>query len=330
MLKGSTMHRREFIAVIGSAAAWPLAAEAQRSSNLPIIGFLDVSRGSGWGSYFDAFVAQLHELGWIEGRTVLVERRQAEGRNELYAEIAAEFVRLNVAAIVTGGIAVRAAMQATSTIPIVFAVANDPVGGGLVASLSRPGGNVTGLSLQARDLVSNRLAYLREVVPNLRRLAVMGNVSYPSTALEMSEVQATASHLGIMTERVEIRVADDIAPAIEGLKDRTQAIFVCNDALVNANHARINALALTGRLPTIHAETGYARSGGLMSYAANYPVLFRRAANLVDKILHGTKPSDIPVEQPTKFELVINLKTAKALGLTIPETLLATADELIE
>jgi putative ABC transport system substrate-binding protein len=221
-------------------------------------------------------------------------------------------------------------MQATSTIPIVFAVANDPVGGGLVASLARPGGNVTGLSLQARDLVSNRLTYLREVVPNLRRLAVMGNITYPSTALEMNEVQATASQLGMMTDRVEIHVADDIAPAIGGLKDKSQAVFVCNDALVNANHARINALALAARLPTIHAETEYAHSGGLMSYAANYPVLFRRAANLVDKILHGTKPSDIPVEQPTKFELVINLKTAKAFGLTIPETLLATADELIE
>jgi putative tryptophan/tyrosine transport system substrate-binding protein len=324
------MRRREFIAGLAGAAASPLAARAQRSGNLPIVGFLDVSKGSGWSDYFDAFVAQLRELGWIEGRTVRVERRQAEGRNELYAEIAAEFVRLNVAAIVTGGIAVRAAMHATSTIPIVFAVANDPVGGGLVASLSRPGGNVTGLSLQARDLVSNRLTYLREVVPNLRRLAVMGNVSYPSTALEMSEVQATASHLGIVTDRVEIRVADDIAPAIAALKDKSDAVFICNDALVNANHARINALALAARLPTIHAETEYAHSGGLMSYAASYPVLFRRAASLVDKILHGAKPSDIPVEQPTKFELVINLKTAKALGLTIPETLLATADELIE
>jgi putative ABC transport system substrate-binding protein len=297
---------------------------------LPTIGFLDVSKGSGWSDYFDAFVRQLRELGWVEGRSVVIERRQAEGRGERYAEIAAEFVRLNVSAIVTGGIAVRAAMQATSTIPIVFAVANDPVGGGLVASLSRPGGNVTGLSLQARDLVSNRLAYLRDVVPDLRRLAIMGNVGYPSTALEMSEVRATAVRLGIAANTVEIRVADDIAPAIEALKDKTQALFVCNDALVNANHVRINALALAARLPTIHAETEYAHSGGLMSYAANYPALFRRAAHLVDKILHGAKPSDIPVEQPTKFELIINLGTAKALGLTIPETLLATADELIE
>jgi putative tryptophan/tyrosine transport system substrate-binding protein len=323
------MRRREFIAGLG-AAAWPLSAWAQQPGNPPIIGFLDVSKGSGWSNYFDAFVAQLRELGWVESRTVVIERRQAEGRSERYAEIAAEFVRLHVAAIVTGGIAVRAAMQATSTIPIVFAVANDPVGGGLVASLSRPGGNVTGLSLQARDLVSNRLVYLREVVPNLHRLAIMGNVSYPSTALEMSEVQATAGRLGIAANMVEIRVADDIAPAVEAQKDKAQALFVCNDALVNANHVRINALALAARLPTIHAETEYAHSGGLMSYAANYPVLFRRAANLVDKILHGTKPSDIPVEQPTKFELVINLRTAKALGLTIPEILLATADELIE
>jgi putative tryptophan/tyrosine transport system substrate-binding protein len=286
------VRRRTFVAGLGSTVAWSVAARAQQLGKLRIIGFLDVSKGSGWSAYFEAFVAQLRELGWIEGRTVHVERRQAEGRNELYAEIAAEFVRLNVAAIVTGGIAVRAAMQATSTIPIIFAVANDPVGGGLVASLSRPGGNVTGLSLQARDLVSNRLAYLREVIPNLRRLAVMGNATYPSTALEMSEVQATASRLGIVNERVEIRVADDIAPAIGELKDENQAIFICNDALVNANHARINALALAVRLPTIHAETEYVHSGGLMSYAANYPVLFRRAPRIWStKFCAGPSPA---------------------------------------
>jgi putative ABC transport system substrate-binding protein len=325
------MRRRQFITLLGgAAAAWPLAARAQQPGKLPIIGFLDVSKGSGWSDYFAVFVDRLRQLGWIEGRTVVIERRQAEGRSERYSEIAGEFVRLNVAVVVTGGIAVRAAMQATSVIPIVFAVANDPVGGGLVASLSRPGGNVTGLSLQARDLVGKRLQYLREVVPDLRRLAIMGNVGYPSTALEMSEVQATASTLGIEPTTVEIRHPDDIAPAFGALKDGTQALFVCNDALVNANHLRINTLALGARLPTMHAEKEYAEAGGLMSYAANYPALFRRAADFVDKILRGTKPNDIPVEQPTKFELIINLKTAKALGLTVPNTLLAIADEVVE
>jgi ABC-type uncharacterized transport system substrate-binding protein len=325
------MKRREFITLLGgAAAACPLAARAQQARNQPTIGFLDVSKGSGWSNYFDAFVQRLHELGWIERKSIVIERRWAEGRSERYSEIATEFIRLNVAVIVTGGIAVRAVMQTTSIIPIVFAVANDPVGGGLVASLAHPGGNVTGLSLQARDLVGKRLEFLRELVPGLRRLAIMGNVSYPSTALEMGEVQTTANTLGLAATQVEIRRSEDISPAFEKLKEEAQAVFVCSDALVNANYVRINAFALSAGLPTIHAEKEYAENGGLISYAANYQTLFRRAADLVDKILRGTKPGDIPVEQPTKFELVVNLKTAKALGLTVPDKLLAIADEVIE
>ncbi|WJR77603.1 ABC transporter substrate-binding protein [Bradyrhizobium sp. NP1] len=324
------MKRREFLAFVGGLTAWPLSASAQQQVGAPIIGFLDVSKGSGWSDYFDAFAQRLRELGWTEGRTLIIERRQAEGRSERYSEIAAEFVRLNVAVIVTGGIAVRATMQVTRSIPIVFAVANDPVGGGLVASLARPGGNATGLSLQAPDIIGKRLDFLRDVVPHLRRLAIVGNVSYPSTAAETREVQAVAGKLGIDAVLVEILRPGDIEPAFETLRQGIDAAFVCNDALVNANHARINALALGARLPTMHAETGYVRSGGLMSYAANYQALFRRAADIVDRILRGAKASDIPVEQPTKFELAINLKTAKALGLTVPEALISIADELVE
>lgn len=324
------MKRREFVALVGGLAAWPLSASAQQAAKLPIIGFLDVSKGSGWSGYFDAFVQRLRDLGWTDGRTVTIERRQAEGRSERYSEIAHEFVGLNATVIVTGGIAVRATMQVTSDIPIVFAVANDPVGGGLVASLAQPGGNATGLSLQAPDIIGKRLDFLREVVPDLRRMAILGNVGYPSTAGEMRGVQIAANKLGIEAPLVEIRLFGDIAPAFESLKQGTQAAFVCNDGLVNANHAHINALALTARLPTMHAETEYVKSGGLISYSANYPALFRRAAEITDRILRGAKPSDIPVEQPTKFELAINLKTAKALGLTIPEALISIADEVVE
>jgi putative ABC transport system substrate-binding protein len=234
------MKRRELITMLGGAAiALPFGANTQQLGKPPIIGFLDVSKRDGWGGYFVVFVQRLRELGWIEGRTVIVERRQAEGRAERYSEIAAEFVRLNAAIIVTGGIAVRATMQTTSVIPIVFAVANDPVGAGLVASLSRPGGNVIGLSLQAPDIIGKRLEFLLEAVHGLRHLAIVGNVSYPSTTAEMQEIQAAASKLGVTAVLVEIRRLEDIAPAFESLKGRTQAAFVCNDALVNANHVSI-------------------------------------------------------------------------------------------
>ena len=278
-----------------------------------------------------AFVQRLRELGWIEGRTVAIEYRWAEGRSERFAEIAAEFVRLKVDVIVTTwNRAVLAAKQATSVIPIVFALAGDPVGSGLVASLARPGGNVTGLSVQQTDLAGKRLELLREVVPGLRRLAIMANVGYPDAVLEMGEVQAAARTLGLEVVTLEIRRAEDIAPAFEALKGRADALYVCTDALVNTNRIRINTLALGARLPTMHGIREYVEAGGLMSYGANFPDLFRRAADYVDKILRGAKPADIPVEQPTKFDLVINLTTAKALGLDVPPTLLARADEVIE
>jgi putative tryptophan/tyrosine transport system substrate-binding protein len=272
----------------------------------------------------------LRELGWVEGRTVVIDYRWAEGRTERYAEIAAEFVRLKVDVIVTVGGAVAAAKQATATIPIVFAGAGDPVGSGMVASLAQPGGNVTGLSVQSIDLAGKRLEILREIFPDVRRLAIIGNVEYAATVLEMGEAQAAARALGLEVARSEIRRAEDIAPAFEALKGAAQALYVCADATINANHARINTLALGARLPTMHGVREYVEAGGLMAYGPNLADLYRRAADYVDKILRGAKPADLPVEQPTKFDLVINLVTAQALGLTVPPTLLARADEVIE
>jgi putative ABC transport system substrate-binding protein len=323
--------RRELITLLGSAVAtWPLAANAQPSAKLPTVGFLGTAAASAWGPWTAAFVQRLHELGWIEGRTVAIQYRWAEGRSERLAEIAAEFVRLKVDVIVTGGNAAVAAKQASSVIPIVFALMDDPVASGLVNTLARPGGNVTGLSMQSTDLAGKRLALLREVVPGLRRLAIMANADYPAAVQEMDEVHAAAGTLGLDVAIFEIRRAEDIAPAFEALKGRAEALYVVGDALVITHRVRINTLALTARLPTIFFLREYVEAGGLMSYGPNFPNLFRRAGDYVDKILRGAKPGDIPVEQPTKFDLIINLTTAKALGLSIPESFLVRADEVIE
>ncbi len=322
--------RREFITLLGGAAAWPLAARAQQLGKLPTIGFLG---GATWESQWAAtFVQRLHELGWTEGRTVAIEYRWTEGRNERAAEIAAEFVRLKVDVIVTYSTPpTLAAKQATSAIPIVFAAAGDPVGAGLVSSLARPGGNVTGLSLLSTDLGGKRIELLREVVPGLRRLAILGNVGNPLVVLEKGEVQAAARTLGLdVVTSSEIRKAEDIMPALEGFKGRADALFVVLDPLISNNRLPIATFALGARLPTMHGLRELVEAGGLMSYGANFPDLFRRTAGLVDKILRGVQAAEIPVEQPTKFDLVINLKTAKALGLDVPPTLLARADEVIE
>jgi putative ABC transport system substrate-binding protein len=325
------MRRREFITLLGGAAAWPLAARAQQPGKLPTVGFLGPNTRSAASEWVAAFVQRLRELGWIEGRTVAIEYRWVEGREERYAEVAAELVRLKVDVIVTSGTpAVIASKEATSIIPIVFATAGDPVANNLVASLARPGGNVTGLATLVADLASKRIELLREVVPGLGRLAVMGNAGNPFTVLEMGEVQAVAGTLGLDAITLEIRRARDIAPAFVGLKGRSEALYVCIDALANTNRIPINILAAGARLPTMHGSRDYVEAGGLISFGPNYPDLFRRAADYVDKILRGTKPGNIPVEQPTKFDLVVNLITAQALGLTIPPTLLARADEVIE
>jgi ABC-type uncharacterized transport system substrate-binding protein len=323
--------RREFITLLGgAAAAWPLAARAQQPGKLPTIGFLGATP-SIESQRVAAFVQRLRELAWTDGRNLAIEYRWAEGRNERYAAIAAEFVRLKVDVIVTSGTPpVLAAKQATAVIPIVFAAVSDPVGTGLVASLARPGGNVTGLANQISDTSGKKLEFLREVAPGLRRLAILANVSNPAVALEMGEVQAAARTFGLEVTTSEIRRAEDIAPAFEALKGRADALYVCADPLVNTHRIRVNTLALAARLPTMHGFREYVEAGGLMSYGYNVPDQFRRAADYVDKILRGAKPADLPVEQPTKFDLVINLTTAKALGLEVPPTLLARADEVIE
>jgi putative ABC transport system substrate-binding protein len=323
--------RRYFISLLGGAAtAWPLGAGAQQPLKLPTIGVLGAGTPSGWTHWVAAFVQRLRERGWVEGRTVAMEVRWAEGRPERYTEIAAEFVRLKVDVIVTVGSAVVAIKQVTSVIPVVFAAAVDPLGMGLVASLARPGGNITGLSMQSADFAAKRLELLREVLPGLRRLAVMGNGNYPAAVLEIGEVQAAGRTLGVDVDKFEIRRAEDIAPAFEAFKSGAQALYLCADALLNAYQNRINILAVGARLPTIYFSRNFLESGGPISYGVNNADLFRRAADYTDKILRGAKPSDLPVEQPTKFELVFNLTAAKALGLEIPPSLLARADEVIE
>src|SRR5262245_47274707 len=324
--------RREFISLLGGAAAgWPLAASAAKGEKLPTIGFLGQSTRSAASEWVAAFVQRLHEIGWTEGRTIAIEYRWGEGSSERAAEIAKEFVRLKVDVIVTSGTPqVIAARQATSAIPIVFATAGDPVGAGLVASLARPGGNVTGLATLGADLAGKRLELLREVVPGIARLAIMGNVTNPFTVLELAEVQEAARKLGLGVATEEIRRAQDIVPAFDALKNRADALYVCTDALANTNRIRINTLALGARLPTMHGSRDYVEAAGLMSFGPNFPDLFRRSADYVDKILRGAKAGDLPVEQPIKFDLVINLVTARALGLTIPMPLLTRADEVIE
>jgi putative ABC transport system substrate-binding protein len=325
------MRRRDFITLLGGATgAWPLAAWAQQPGKLPTIGFLGQSTASAESQRVAAFVQRLRELGWTDGRTVAIEYRWGEGRNERFVELAAEFVRLKVDVIVTAGSASAIAVKrATSVIPIVFSM-GDPVGTGLIGSLARPGGNATGLSTQATDLAGKRLELLREAVPRLSRVAVISNAGNPQTVLEMHEVQASARTLGLEVITPEIRRAEDIAPAFEALEGRADALLVVFDALVSTNGIRIGTLALGARLPTMHGNREPVDAGGLMSYGPNLPDLFRRGAEFVDKILRGAKPADIPVEQPTKFDLVVNLITARALRLAVPPSLLARADEVIE
>jgi len=324
--------RRAFITLLGgAAAAWPLAARAQQAGKLPTVGFFGAYTAAVQSPWTAAFVQRLRELGWVEGHNLAIDYRWAEGRSERYAEIAAEFVRLKVDVIVTVTTPVAlAAKQATSVIPIVFAAVSNPVGTGLVPSLARPGGNVTGLSNLISDTGSKKLQLLREVVPGLGRLAIIANVSNPAVVLELDEVQGAARTLGLEVAISEVRRVDDIAYAFDALKGRADALYVCADPLMYTNRIRINTLALGVRLPTMHGFRDYVEAGGLMSYGTNIANLFRRAGDLVDKILRGAKPGDIPVEQPTKFDLVINLTTAKALGLTIPESFLLSADEVIE
>jgi putative ABC transport system substrate-binding protein len=323
--------RREFITLLAGAAVAPLDARAREPANPPIVGFLGSGTPSVQSRWTAAFVQRLHELGWTDGRNVVIEYRWAEGRSERFAEIAAEFVKLKVDLILAHNTPpVLAAKQATSTIPIVFATASDPVGTGVVTSLARPGGNVTGLSSQGPDTAGKRIELLREVVPNLRRLAILANAGNPYVRLAVSEGQDAIRHFGLESATFDIRRADDIVPAFERLQGRVDALYVAPDPLLFGNRNRINDLALAMRLPTMHTVREYVEAGGLMSYGPSWEDMWRRAAHYVDKILRGAKPADLPVEQPTKFEFIVNLRIAKALGLAFPPTVLARADEVIE
>jgi putative ABC transport system substrate-binding protein len=325
------LKRREFVRLIGSAAvAWPLAARAQQPPGKPpIIGFLGTD-ALAWRAWTDAFVDRLRTLGWVDGSTTKIEYRWSEGQPEQAKQLTAEFVRLKTNVIVSAGTSAVAAKQVTSDIPIVFAITNDPIGEGLVSSLARPGANVTGLSSQSFDITGKRIELLGEVIPNLRRLAVIFDADFPQAVEEMHEVEAKAHSRGLEVVPLEIRKAQDIAPAFASLKNQVDALYIVSGSLTTANRTRVMIFALTSRLPTIGMVREQAQSGALLSYGANVPSMFRRAAELVDKILRGTKPGDIPIEQPTKFDLVLNLMTAEALGLSIPASIQSRADEVIE
>jgi putative tryptophan/tyrosine transport system substrate-binding protein len=317
------MTRRKFVKLLpGIVVAWPLVARAQQSAPR-LIGVLGADP-TVWSSWTAAFVTRLRELGWITGDTIDVEYRWAGGSSQRVSDITAEFLRRNVDVIVTYGAAAALVKQATTTVPIVLAVASDP-GTGLIASLVLPGGNVTGISIEQSELIGKRLDLLREVVPQLRRLVIMANAGYAMTVLEAKRAKAMAQALGLEAAWLEIWQSKDIAPAFEAIRGKADGLYVVSDVLIAANRTLINTLALSARLPTMLSYGDYVAAGGLMSYGPNFANLFRQAADMVDKILRGTKPSDIPVEQPSKFELVINLETAKALGITVPESLLAIA-----
>jgi putative ABC transport system substrate-binding protein len=326
------MRRREFITLLGgTAAVWPLAAHAQQQGKLATVGLLGSGTAAAQSTWTAAFVQRMRELDWIEGRNLTIQYRWAEGHTERLASLANELVRLNVDVILTHNTPPPlAAKQATSVIPIVFATAGDPVGSGIVASLARPGGNITGLSSEAPDAAGKKLELLREVVPGLHRLATLADVNNPYATIDVRKIKQSAGNLGIEVASFEVRRSEELDSTFEMLKGRTDALYVLPVPLLFTNRVRINTLALSARLPTLHGVREYVEAGGLMSYGPNWPSMWRRAADLVDKILRGAKPADIPVEQPTEFDLVINLTTAKALGLTIPDKLLAIANEVIE
>ena len=326
--------RTPFIVVLSlSLLAAPVTAGAQPPRKVPRIGYLVLppllEKPSPERA---AFLDALSELGYVEGKTVSIEYRSAGWNAELLPDLAEELVRLNVDAIVTGGggATAEAARQATKTIPIVVAASADPVGLGLVASLARPGGNITGTSLMAPELGSKRLELLKETVPKISRVAVLW---HPRGAgrLEWQQTEAAARRLGVTLQSYEVRNADDVARALEAMtKKRPDAVIMFFDPLTSGYRVIISDFALKNRLPTIFGSREFAAAGGLMSYGPNIPELFRRAAVYVDKILKGAKPRDLPIEQPTKFELIVNLKTAKALGLTIPPSVLIRADQVVQ
>jgi putative ABC transport system substrate-binding protein len=329
------VHRRAFLSTIaGGLLAAPLGGEAQQSAKMPRVGYLSPGSPSDPARLrrFDAFRQGLRELGYVEGQSIALEPRWAEGKYERYAALATDLVRLKVDVIVVvGGAATRAAQQATGAIPIVMSVVNDPVGGGLVPSLARPGGNVTGLTIMTSDLVGKQLGLLKEMLPRVSQVTLLGNRANPGTAPQLREAEDAAQALGVRLRILEARVPREIDNAFAAMtRERPGALLTLDDAIFTNQVRQIAELAAKLRLPAIYGTREYTEAGGLIAYGANRLELERRAATYVDKILKGAKPADLPVEQPTKFELVINLKTAKALGLTIPPSLLARAEEVIQ
>jgi ABC-type uncharacterized transport system substrate-binding protein len=324
------VNRRSFITLLGGTVAWPLAARAQQPK-AATIGLLGTGSAAAQSQWTAAFVQRMRELGWVEGRNLAIEYRWAEGRTERLSELASELARLKVDVIVSHNTpGPLAAKQVTSTIPIVFATAGDPVGTGIVASLTRPGSNVTGLSSQTPDVAGKRVELMREMVPGLHRLAVLADTDNPFVKLDVSQLRQAGAGLGIEVATFELRRGEDIDPAFQALKGRAQALYVPATPVALVNRIRINTLALAAHVPTMFGVREYVEAGGLMSYGPHWPHMWGRAADFVDKILRGAKPADLPVEQPTKFDFVVNLTTAKALGLTVPDKLLALADEVIE
>jgi len=325
------MDRRAFLAGTGAVLlAAPLAAEAQQAGRVPRIGFL----GTFAGPAFDAFRQALRELGWVEGQNIAIDYRSAGGRLDRLPDVAAELVRLKVDIIVAEGTqGVAAAKNATETIPIVMIAGSaDPVGLGFIASLARPGGNVTGLSYSVGpEIVGKLLELLKETVPKVRRVAILSNPANPVQPLFIRELKVAARSLGVQLQLLEARGPDEFDGAFAAMtKERVGALLVVADSMFIFHRTRLPDLAARSRLPAAYGTRADVEAGGLMSYGPSMRDLFRRAATYVDKILKGAKPGDLPVEQPTKFELVINLKTAKALGLTIPQSLLLRADEVIQ
>jgi ABC-type uncharacterized transport system substrate-binding protein len=307
-------------------------AEPQQLTKIPRIGFLGATSPAALAARVQAFRQGLHELGYVEGKNIVLEYRWAEGRNERLPDLAAELVRLKVDVIVTAGPTDnRAAKEATNTIPIVMAQDNDPVGNRLVASLGRPGGNITGLATLTPELSGKRLEILKEIVPRLSRVAVLGTSIQPGNAQALRETELAAGALAVQLQYLEVGGPEDIETAFRGAsKRRAEAILLLASYVFNIHRIQTLDLALKSRLPAIYRTSEFVEDGGLLSYGVNIAELYRRAATYVDKILKGAKPADLPVEQPTKFELVINLKTAKQIGLTIPPNVLVRADRVIK
>jgi len=330
------MRRRAFITLLGGAAvAWPLVARAQQqATTVRRVGFLlpGGERTTAVRGQLDAFRQGLKEYGWLEGQNISVEYRFAEGKEDALPAIAAELARLRLDVIVAEGTAaIQAAKTATQTVPIVMATSADPVGTGFVANLNRPGGNITGLSLQTGELSGKRLQLLTEIVPGLARVAVLSNPLNPSIAPIVDQTKAAAQSLGVEIHVVDVQAPDKFASAFALITSvHAGALIVLPDPLLYGQHPRIVTFTAASHLPALFPEKEVAEAGGLIAYGPSVPASFRRAAAYVDKILRGAKPADLPVEQPTKFELVINLSTARALGITIPSNVLAIADEVIE